>query len=567
MKMKSIFNNWPMSVYVGAAFLAFFTSRAGAETAPAIQFRDGTDWVQAQRLTDSGNSLTPISLQMRGRTGHASIDRRALVQLSATVAAKPAAFFRAQHLASVSTSLTNPRSTDALQSSAKPPTRTPTALNPRLHVFLVESTRRGEDGLALAARLSKIAGVESAIPDLYYEHRLADFKVPPNDPRYPGQRYLDRLQIERAWQVTAGDPDTTIVVIDDGCDMQHPDLVDAMLGGLDVSDNDDDPSFAPGVKGNEHGTACSGIIAAVGDNKLGIAGVCPRCTLRCVRLFDRDHPLVAVSTDLRAFNYAFESGAAVVSNSWGFAEPIAVPKLMRDAIEELLDHGRDGRGTSVVFAAGNENRVIDDAEIGAIPGVLNVGAVNFFDEAAPFSNLGNSLSLTAPTGTLTTDISGRDGSDPGDYTSLFGGTSSACPVVAGVAALILSAAPDKTAREISDLLVMTSRPAPFAIPDANGHDPIYGRGIVDPTGALTALGFDVPELPREVKDAGAEETDAAADGGKRNADDDNDDGCGCRVPGAGSAGGSTSAIFGVALAAFTLGRRTRARRRSFARRD
>jgi subtilisin family serine protease len=367
---------------------------------------------------------------------------------------------------------------------------------------------------------------------------------------------LKRLQIERAWQVATGSPDTSIVVVDDGCDLQHPDLAAAMVGGLDVIDDDDDPSYSPKLRGNEHGTACSGIIAAVGNNKIGISGVCPTCSLRCVRLFDKTHSLVAVSSDVRAFNYAFETEAAVVSNSWGFAEAEPVPNVLRLSIEELLDGGRGGKGALVVFAAGNENREIDDAEIGAIPGVLNVGAINNFDEAAPFSNYGKSLDLTAPTGTLTTDISGPDGADASDYTSLFGGTSSACPVVAGVAALVMTAVPDKTAREIGDALVRSARKAPFASPDANGHDPIYGRGIVDPTAALIALGVDVPELPKADRDAGLAADGGDDDGRPRKHEPEDDGGCNVVRVGTGEHG------LGLATAAFAALCTGRIRRRA-----
>ncbi|HKP64064.1 MAG TPA: S8 family serine peptidase [Polyangiales bacterium] len=414
----------------------------------------------------------------------------------------------------------------------------------------MESSVPGEDGLDVAVRLSGSQAVVGAIPDLMLGRvAAASLSVPPNDPRYRGQWYLSAIEIERVWRVVSGDADTTVVVIDDGCDLKHPDLEAAMLPGLDVIDGDDDPSFSPGVRGNEHGTACSGIIAAVGDNKIGIAGVCPRCTLRCVRLFDKTHSLIPLSADIAAFNFAFETGAAVVSNSWGFSEPQPVARTIRAAIEELLDSGRDGKGSLVVFAAGNENREVEDDEIAAIPGVLNVGAINNFDEAAPFSNYGKSLSLTAPTGTLTTDISGSDGADRTDYTSLFGGTSSACPVVAGVAALMVSALPDKSAREIGDLLMSSARAAPYATPDAQGHDKLYGRGIVAPVAALAASGIKVPPAPpKTIKDAGA-----AADGGERS--DADDSGCGCSLPGARARGGSGWAAALVLLALATRRKR------------
>lgn len=546
--MKTVFNKSSFAWSVGALLLCAAGGKADRNAAPATEmFRDGPDWVQAIRLPGAGAELTPISLSLQGGTGRASVGKRAIVQLGATPARRAAALFRAQRVraihfaatagnASASKSLSpQPSAARAAQLALGPDAEDPPApLNPRLGLYLVESVDPREDGLALAARLSNVAGVESAIPDLYYERKLADFEVPPNDPRYSAQWYLRKLSIERAWKVASGNRDTTIVVIDDGCDMHHPDLEASMLGGLDVLDDDDDPSYAPNIQGNEHGTACSGIIAAIGNNDIGIAGVCPTCTLRCVRLFDKSHSLIPVSADIRAFNYAFDTGAAVVSNSWGFSEPQPVPNMVRATITELLENGRGGKGAVVAFAAGNENRVIQNNEIAAIPGVLNVGAVTTYDELTSFSNTGESLSLTAPTGTFTTDISGPDGDDPSDYTGLFGGTSSACPVVAGVAALVMSAVPDVSAKEVTSTLIATARPAPFATPDAKGHDDKYGHGIIDPSAALTALGIDVPAAAA-APDAGKDDEPEKPDGGKpdrdRGAKANEDDGCGCTVPG------------------------------------
>jgi serine protease len=515
MRSKIAFNDMRLCV-AGVSVLITCTSLP-AQAEP-VRYRDHSDWIEAQRAADPQQ----LTLRKATRTFHAQVNRRAIVTLHSSIQA--AAFLRAHQLIALPEA--GPDSAALAATDARAPASAPPALNPRLRTYLVESTLAAEDGLDVAVRLSAASDAIAAIPDLSLERRpAAEFEVPPNDPRYRGQWYLSHLQMERAWRAVSGKPDTTVVVIDDGCDLRHPDLEQAMLPGLDAIDDDDDPSFTPNLSGNEHGTACSGIIAAVGDNGIGISGVCPRCSLRCVRLFDKSHSLIPVSADLRAFNFAFETGAAVVSNSWGFAEPQPVTPTLRAAIEELLDRGRDGRGSVVVFAAGNENREIEDDEIAAIPGVLNVGAINNFDEAAPFSNYGRSLSLTAPTGTVTTDISGPDGADPGDYTSLFGGTSSACPVVAGVAALVMSAVPEKSGRQIVDLLMGSARPAPYATPDAQGHDKLYGRGIVDPVGALIAAGIEVPGV---AEDAGG----IAADGGEGRRER-SAGGCGCSVAGGG----------------------------------
>jgi subtilisin family serine protease len=169
-----------------------------------------------------------------------------------------------------------------------------------------------------------------------------------------------------------------------------------------------------------------------------------------------------------------------------------------------------------------------------------VGATNTLDEATQFSNRGASVGVTAPAGTITTDISGPDGMDDGDYTDRFGGTSSACPVVAGVAGLVMSARKDMNAAEVLSLLEETTRPAPFAQPDSDGHDDTYGYGIVDAAAALrSALGVAEELEPAGEPDAGTREPEGKAD-----------DSGGCAV-----AGDARGAGLCVAIALWALRRR------------
>ncbi len=417
-------------------------------------YRDGTNRVAAQRQPDGRVRLTWPD----GRFATAGIGPHAIAHL-------PASAKRASDLGDLADLIV----VRPLMASAD--------------LYLVRSARPSEDGLALAARLADTLDIT---PDLALARRFA-FTPPADDPRRGGQWYLDTIGIDTAWAQGVGDPSVVIGVVDNGCDTAHPDLAANMLSGLDLVDNDDDPGFQPNGNGNEHGTACAGIIAAVGDNGVGIAGVCPTCRLRCVRLLPDNGTLVALSADINAFAEQLEWNVAVSSNSWGFVDYFPVPLLLRMAIEDLMSDSRGGLGAIVVFAAGNDHREIYADELYGIPGVLTVGAINAFDEAAQFSNYGPVVDLVAPTGSLTTDISGPDGAHESDYTPLFGGTSAAAPVVAGVAALLIAAAPDRPALELSDLLVRTVRPAPFAVPDEAGHDTQYGFGIVDPTAALAEI--------------------------------------------------------------------------------
>lgn len=369
-------------------------------------------------------------------------------------------------------------------------------LSEHLGLILVESTR-GEDSLELAARLAPFVRdgiLLEAYPDLAFRHRALDVAIPPDDPRYGGQFYLDEIEIEDAWAIHTGSADVTVLVADNGCDLEHPDLVDKMDPGVDPIDGDGDPSFEPGTS-NEHGTACAGIIAASTDNGRDIAGTCPQCRLSCARLLPAAGELSNVSSDVLTFAFALEADVDVVSNSWGFVDAIPVPSPLKDAIMDVQQNGRGGRGAVVVFASGNDSRIIGDDELLGVPGILGVGAVNNLGELTQFSNGGSSVDVVAPTGTITTDISGPEGADPGDVTVRFGGTSSACPVVAGVAALLVSYRPEISADDVNAAIEATARQSVFATPDGEGHDDYYGFGLVQPAAALRFFDVEPPPPP------------------------------------------------------------------------
>lgn len=463
----------------------FLTQPVQAEPPQAERahtFVDGRHHVDVKRLNSVPdiNGLTPIVLSYQGRAEsiNAWVDHTAIVTL------EPGAEPNFEKLGA--------KTIRPLMKSAG--------------LWLVEDTVGG-DGVDVAERLRTQAFVRGAVPNLYLR-RVAFGSHTPNDPRFSGQWYFSNLKMEEAWGRTLGEASTTIVVVDTGCDMNHPDLVSKLDQGLDVVDGDNDPSPVITEQAASHGTSCAGLVGAATDNSEGIAGGCPNCRVRCVRLLS-DAP-VPTSADVDAFQFALDVNASVVSNSWGFVDPIPVPAALEIAINNVFDNGRDGKGALVLFAMGNDDREVGDEELEAVRGVLGIGAINNFDEQTPFTNSGNCVDLVAPTGTLTTDLSGAAGEDPGDYTSLFGGTSSACPVAAGIAGLLVSVAPDRTSQELYDILIKSARPAPYATPDAMGHDMVFGYGIIDPVKALDEV------LPTDTPDAGVDAGTAGKAGNPSN---------------------------------------------------
>lgn len=290
-----------------------------------------------------------------------------------------------------------------------------------------------------------------------------------NDPHYNNQWGLKNtgqygsaytgidINAEQVWSVTKGN-NVKVAIYDHGFEMNHPDLASNVFGnGFDATTGTS-PSQ---VRGN-HGTACAGIIGAVQDNNIGVSGVAPESDIISIsiNLQFSDTPTQLAS----GFNWAWQNGVEIISNSWGGYAPSTI---ITDAIYNAINNGRDGKGCIVVFASGNENNTNIRYPGSAIPEVLVVGAMSPCGERKNPSSCdgeswggcyGNQLDIVAPGVKIpTTDRQGGLGYSSSDYHSTFNGTSSACPHVAGVAALILSVNPNLTAEEVNNIIESTAQ--------------------------------------------------------------------------------------------------------------
>ncbi|MEQ1808667.1 MAG: S8 family serine peptidase [Terricaulis sp.] len=316
---------------------------------------------------------------------------------------------------------------------------------------------------------------------------------------------------------TMGQAAIIVAVIDDGFDLKHPDFSAAgkVVHPWDFSRRTNDP--APG-DGDWHGTACSGVaVAAAGGG--GVVGAAPGCTLMPVRW----GPSLSDGQIEAWFEYVNTKGAAVVSCSWGAANPyFPLSTRARDAITKCATEGRSGKGCVIVFAAGNDNRNVNDPASHTIdgfathPNVIAVAASTSRDLRSNYSNFGNEIALCAPSsgaggwGILTSDVTGYNSSTgailgyaDGDYTYDFGGTSSACPLVAGIAALVLSVDPTLTSAEVKTLLQRTCRKIGAASEyDAGGHSSKFGYGCVDALAAVQQVSANAqPSVARAMAEA------------------------------------------------------------------
>lgn len=306
-------------------------------------------------------------------------------------------------------------------------------------------------------------------------------------------------RVVEAWSAagTLGQPDVVIAVIDDGFDLKHPDF--SMPGKVvhkwDFTRKSDDPRPEAG---DWHGTACAGVaLAAAGGG--GVVGAAPGCTLMPVRW----GPDLSDAQLEAWFKHVTTKGAWVVSCSWGALNPFfPLSTRASRAIAKCAREGRGGRGCVVVFAAGNENSDTNDPAAGTVsgfanhPDVIAVAASNSRDQRSNYSNFGAAISVCAPSsgaggwGVLTSDVTGMAGAGAflgyadGDYTYDFGGTSSACPLVAGIAALVLSVKPNLSAAEVKRLLQGSARKIGPPSSYKNGHSRQFGHGCVNALAAV-----------------------------------------------------------------------------------
>lgn len=269
------------------------------------------------------------------------------------------------------------------------------------------------------------------------------------------------INVESAWNFTLGSPNIVVAVVDNGIQLNHPDLAGNLILGYDATGNG--TAGGPLNNSEKHGTACAGIIGASHNNTM-VAGVAPSCKMMPIHISYGNYYTNAWLAE--GINYAVTHGADVISNSWGGGPSNSA---IDNAINNAIENGRNGKGCFVVFSSGNNNH--SEVEYpSSTNGVIAVGGVDRCGQrsgkisitespcdpwpegsnVSPGSSYGSKLSVVAPGTNVYTTTTG------GTYRSDFGGTSSACPHVAGVAALMLSINPHLTSSQVKTIIESTA---------------------------------------------------------------------------------------------------------------
>jgi thermitase len=345
-----------------------------------------------------------------------------------------------------------------------------------------------QDVPSLCSQLKNDPDVEYAQPNYIYK-RCAE----PNDPEFPDQYAHQLIQMTDAWDISTGSHDVVVAVLGTGVDVSHPDLKDNIwINENEIPDNgeDDDqngyiddiygwnfesnnnqvtPSFAIyGIEGHE--TMVAGVIAATGNNGIGVTGVNWQCSIMALRL----SVFMTSAQVAEGLDYAAANGADILNMSFSSDDfgPEGDP-IVNEAIDNAFEHG-----ILLTGSAGNDDMAKANYPA-AYYNVMAVASTDGEDIKTGHSNYGPWIDISAPgTDIVTTDLDG-------EYIST-AGTSFSAPYVAAVGALVLSYRPQLTNIELRAILENTTDPVYYGM--VNPDECYIGTGRVNAYQAL--LGAD-----------------------------------------------------------------------------
>jgi len=360
---------------------------------------------------------------------------------------------------------------------------------------------------SLESALSADPAVEWVTRNHLYRPNAVSSRItavsPPNDSLFGREWWLEKISAPSAWQISRGDSSILIGIIDTGVDYLHPDLqaniwvnwADADSDGVDDDHNGfvddrigwdftDAPSLPSSggddlVRDNDpmdeygHGTLVAGLVAAVTDNGLCMAGAAPQCRIMCLRA-GTSRGYLEEDDVAAALLYGAQMGASVINMSFG--DVVASP-LLREAVQLAYS-----AGVTLVASAGNDGNAEAHYPSG-YTGVISAGASDRYDRRAYFSNFGPPVDLMAPgTEILSTENGG------GCASGGVQGTSFSAPLVAAVAGLILAVNRTLSPDDIRHILITTTDDLRYGL-GSEGWDSETTHGRLNARRAVEQAGF------------------------------------------------------------------------------
>lgn len=310
----------------------------------------------------------------------------------------------------------------------------------------------------------------------------------PNDPFYNNRQWSHAnngtfslspstndadIDTDLAWDITQGDPNLIVAVLDTGVKLDHPEFSGRIVTGFDFVNNDTDPTDDHG-----HGTNVAGIALASGNNGIGYAGVNWNSKIMPLKVLDNNNNGF-YSAWADAIYFAVNNGAKVINLSAGGNSPSA---LLENAVNYAY-----ANNVWVVVSTGNGNTNIQYPA--KYPNAMAIGSTNpndtrsnpFFWSPTSGSNYGPEIDFVAP-GNFMYGLSHNSNTN---YNGYWGGTSQAAPHVAGVISLMLSQNPSLTVNQIMLKLQQTSQDLVGGPEDTAGWDPYFGYGRINAHAALS----------------------------------------------------------------------------------
>lgn len=306
---------------------------------------------------------------------------------------------------------------------------------------------------------------------LLFDEEVFGMNYYPSDPGFYDKSsswYFDAINTQRAWDITRGNPNIIVAVVDNGFDLNHPEFDGKVVKPINIPERNSHIFPIIDSKGTDHGTHVAATAVGNIDNGHGVGGIAPECKLMPVQVSTSDG-LMTTTSVIDGILYAIYNGASVINVSLGPEPPLWFSSLSpMEQMKYIADDDQrqgevwskvyeiaDNHNCIIVTSAGNSNIVSGYASKTRSPAVIVVSAVDRTCRKAYFSNYGCFVNVVTNYSTVSAPgVSILNAINNGGYAFL-DGTSMASPIVSGAVALLKSVNPDLKVEEVKSILQNT----------------------------------------------------------------------------------------------------------------